>query len=91
MAISDILGTNLFDVGLLFAIDATGPGEPALNQVGTFSAVGALLGIVVTTLFLIGLAERRDRTILRMGWDSAAVVLIYLGGVILLYTLRGAT
>jgi len=88
MAISDILGTNLFDIGLLFAIDATAAGEPVLNRVGAFSAVGAMLGIAVTALFLIGLAERRDRTILRMGVDSAAVLLVYLGGLGLLYTLR---
>jgi cation:H+ antiporter len=88
MAISDILGTNLFDVGLLFAIDFVASGDPVLNRVGTFSAVAALLGIAVTALFLIGLAERRDRTVLRMGIDSAAVLLVYLGGLVLLYALR---
>jgi cation:H+ antiporter len=88
MAISDILGTNLFDIGLLFAIDAAAGGDPVLNRVGAFSAVGAMLGIAVTALFLIGLAERRDRTVLRMGVDSAAVLVVYLGGLGLLYTLR---
>jgi cation:H+ antiporter len=88
MAISDILGTNLFDVGLLFVIDGVAPGEPVLNRVGTFSSVAALLGIAVTTLFLIGLAERRDRTILRMGIDSAAVLVVYFGGLVMLYGLR---
>jgi cation:H+ antiporter len=88
MAISDILGTNLFDIGLLFAIDTMAAGEPVFNRVGAFSAVGAMLGIAVTALFLIGLAERRDRTILRMGIDSAAVLVVYLGGLGLLYTLR---
>jgi cation:H+ antiporter len=88
MAISDILGTNLFDIGLLFAIDATTAGEPIFNRVGAFSAVGAMLGIAVTALFLIGLAERRDRTVLRIGVDSAAVLVVFLGGLGLLYTLR---
>jgi cation:H+ antiporter len=88
MAISDILGTNLFDVGLLFAIDAAASGEPVLNRVGSFSAIAALLGIAVTALFLIGLAERRDRTVLRMGIDSAAVLLVYFGGLVLLYVMR---
>lgn len=90
MAISDILGTNLFDVGLLFVIDGVASGEPVLNRVGVFSSVAALLGIAVTTLFLIGLAERRDRTILRMGVDSAAVLLVYFGGLVILYGLRSS-
>jgi cation:H+ antiporter len=58
--------------------------------VGVFSSVAALLGIAVTTLFLIGLAERRDRTILRMGIDSAAVLLVYFGGLVILYGLRSS-
>lgn len=91
LAISDILGTNLFDIGLLFVVDAVGSGDPVLNRVGSFSAVGAMLGIMVTALFLVGLAERRDRTIFRMGLDSAAVLVAYLGGLALLYTMRGAT
>jgi cation:H+ antiporter len=90
MAISDLLGTNLFDVGLLFVIDGVTSGEPVLNRVGVFSSVAALLGIAVTTLFLIGLAERRDRTILRMGIDSAAVLLVYFGGLVILYGLRSS-
>ena len=32
--------------------------------------------------------ERRDRTVLRMGYDSLAVVVVYLGGVTVLYQLR---
>jgi cation:H+ antiporter len=88
MAISDILGTNLFDVGLLFVIDAVAGGEPVLNRVGPFSAVAAMLGIAVTSIFLIGLAERRNRTVLRMGVDSAAILVVYLGGLGLLYILR---
>jgi cation:H+ antiporter len=88
MAVSDIFGTNLFNVGMIFLIDAVYPDGPVLNQVGRFSSFAALLGIVVTTLYIAGLVERRDRTILRMGYDSLAVLLTYLGGIFLLYRLR---
>ena len=88
MAISDILGTNLINVGLLFVVDALAGGAPSLSRVGTFAIFGALLAIAVTTIFVIGLAERRDRTFLRMGMDSIAVLVCYLGGVSILYTLR---
>jgi cation:H+ antiporter len=88
MAISDILGTNLFDAALLFVVDAVGSGEAVLNRVGRFSAFAAVMGIVVTTLFTLGVIERRDRTILRMGFDSAAVLATYLAGLVILYHLR---
>ena len=52
------------------------------------AAFGAILGICLTTLFLIGVLERRDRTILRMGYDSAAVLVVYFGGLAILYGLK---
>jgi Ca2+/Na+ antiporter len=89
MAISGILGTNILNVLLLFSVDMVASGEPVLNKVGAFATVGALLGAVVTAIFLIGLSERQDRRIWRMGTDSVAVLLVYLGGLYLLYTMRG--
>ena len=37
---------------------------------------------------LIGLIERRDRTVLRMGYDSFAVLGVYFAGVAVLFSLR---
>ncbi|MDD5460243.1 MAG: hypothetical protein PHG00_01205 [Methylococcales bacterium] len=89
MAISDILDSNLFNnVALLFCIDAIDPGAPVLSNTGDFVAGETLLGLSVTGLFLMGLVERADRTILRMGTDSAAVLIVYTGGMILLYSMR---
>lgn len=88
MAVSDIFGTNLFNIGLIFVVDLAYRGGPVINEIGRFSIFASLLGIVVTTLFLIGLIERRDRTIARMGVDSFAVLAAYLGGLAVLYTLR---
>ena len=88
MAVSDIFGTNLFNGGLVFVVDAVYPGGPVLNEVGAFTAFAAMLGVVVSALFLIGLIERRDRTVLRMGYDSLAVLGAYLAGVAVLFTLR---
>jgi cation:H+ antiporter len=90
MAISGILGTNPFNVGLLFGVDLIAPGKPVLSEVGNFAAFGTLLGLTVTGLFLMGLIERADRTFLRMGMDSAAVLIVYTGGMFLLYSMRGS-
>lgn len=88
MAIADVFGTNMFNLVLLLAMDALYPGGPVLNEVGAFAAVAGLIGICITLVFLAGLIERRDRTVGRMGYDSAAVLLIYVAGMALLYSTR---
>lgn len=89
MAISDIFGTNILNVALLFLVDLIAPEKAVMASVGSFAAVAAIIGAAVTGLFLVGLAERRDRTILRMGIDSVAVLATYAGGLAILFTLRG--
>ena len=88
MAFADVFGTNLIDVALIFVVDAIVVGPPVLSVLGPFSLVAALLGVLVTMIFVVGLIERRDRVVLRMGVDSVAVVLVYAGGIALLYRLR---
>lgn len=88
MAVSDIFGTNLFDIGVIFIADLAYPGGPILNETGTFAIVAGLLGILVTAIYIAGLIERRDLSVAGIGVDSLAVVAIYLGGVGVLYGLR---
>ncbi|WP_420473738.1 sodium:calcium antiporter [Noviherbaspirillum sp. ST9] len=88
MAISDILGTNLFNVALIFLVDAVYPGGPVLNEVGNFSLFVSLIGILLTTTYLVGLIERRNLTVARMGLDSLATLIVYVAGLFLLYRMR---
>ena len=88
MAISDIFGTNLFNVTIVVLVDALADGEPVLTQGGAFPAFGAVLALALTSFLVIGMLERRDRTFLRMGWDSVAVLIGYAGGVVVLHGLR---
>ncbi|WP_265518668.1 sodium:calcium antiporter [Nitratireductor luteus] len=88
MAISDILGTNLINIAMIFLVDLLDTGEPVIGRMGPFAIFGALLAVVLTALFQAGVAERRDKAILRMGYDSLLVLIVYVGGVVLLYTLR---
>jgi cation:H+ antiporter len=87
LAIGDVFGGNLFDVGLILMVDLLDGAGPALSAAGPFEVIAALLGAVLAAVFIIGMVERRDRTILRMGWDSCAVVLIYLASLPLLWVL----
>lgn len=88
LAIGDVLGGNLFDLALVFVVDAIYSGGPVLNEVGSFSAFAALLGIALTTFYVIGMIERRDRVIFRMGYDSMAILICYVVGLVVLYGLR---
>lgn len=90
MAMSDIFGTNLFDLSFLFLIDATDGQGAVMNSAGRFEALAGMIGITVTAIFLAGLSERRDRTILGMGYDSLTVLIVYLTGLAGLYFLREA-
>jgi cation:H+ antiporter len=88
MALANVLGTNLFNMNIIVLVDALHPGDPVLVEAGRFAAFGALLAIVLTAVFLVGLIERRDRTVLRMGIDSLAAIVCYVAGVAVLYQLR---
>jgi cation:H+ antiporter len=88
MAFSNIFGTNLFDVGLLFVADAAYPGPPVLDEMDRFAQLGALLGIACTTIYVLGILQRRAATVLRMGLDSALVLATYAAGMAALYALR---
>ncbi len=88
MAASDIFGTNLFDIALIFLVDLLYSGGPVLNEVGAFSLVAAMLGIIVTGVFMVGMIERRDPAIFGVGLDSLVVAVVYFGGVGLLFQLR---
>lgn len=88
MAIADVFGTNLFNVTILVLVDALHPGNPVLGEAGRFASFGALLAVLLTAVFLVGLIERHDRTAFRMGIDSLLAVTLYAGAVVVLYQLR---
>src|SRR6056297_1877046 len=70
MAASDIFGTNLFDIGVIFLVDLFYPGGAVVNEVGMFSIVAGLIGIAVTAIYMVGLLERRDPAFAGIGFDS---------------------
>ena len=88
MAVGDVLGGNLFNLSLLLAVDVLYRDGPVMAEAGAFEVVAASLGSIMAAIYLLGLIERRDRTVLRMGLDSAVVLGVYAAGLAVLYTLR---
>jgi len=87
MAFGQVLGTNFVNLSLILLGDVLFAGGPLINELGTFEVVSALLGAALIGVFLVGLLEHRDRTVLKMGYDSAAVILLFALGLGLLATL----
>jgi cation:H+ antiporter len=89
MAISGVLGGAFVNIALIGVVDVIDSSGLVLDEAGAFPALAALLGIVTISLFMAGLAERADRTRLRMGTDSMLVLITYFVGMFLLFQLRG--
>lgn len=90
MAFSNIFGTNLLNVGLVLLVDLLHVEGPALDEVGNFAAAGAILGILLTCIYQIGLTIRFRKTFFRLGFDSLLVVFFYAVGMVILFNMRGA-
>jgi cation:H+ antiporter len=87
MAISNIFGSNMWDVSLLFIADIFFRSGPLLGAAPRQAMFTGSLGLVMTCLYLWGLLERRNRTFWRAGIDSVANLLLYVGGLLVLYTM----
>lgn len=88
MAVSNILGTNCLTVALFFLGDVVYRGGPVLAATDSSAVFAGSLAMVLTCLYLVGMLERRDRTFLRMGYDSVAVLVAYSAGLVGLYFLK---
>lgn len=88
LAFSDIFGTNIFDIVLIIMIDIFYTEGLIMNQIKSFSLIGAVVGIVITTIYLVGMVIKPRKQIFNLGIDSVAVIFVYLIGLFLLYTLK---
>lgn len=84
MAVSNIMGTNGLEVALLLVADIAYRDGPLVEQAQASDVFLAALAAVLTCLYLGGLLLRRERTVLRVGYDSAAVAVTYAGGLVVL-------
>lgn len=85
MAFSNIFGTNVLDLSLIGIADLAFGGAPVLGALGPFSVVACLMGIFMTSLYLAGIVEPRDRYLIRWGPDSILVIIVYASGLALLF------
>ncbi len=88
MAISNIFGSNLIMVLVLFPADIFYRQGEIHKQVDSTAQLALLSGIVVTAICIIGLLMKKKPRILGMGLDSVVVLIVYLASVYGFYMLR---
>lgn len=88
MAFANIFGSNGIIMVLLFIGDIFYREGPLLNEADNSIIYMAAATIVMTAVYLTGMIERKDRTILRFGIDSALVFAIYIASLGVLYVMR---
>jgi cation:H+ antiporter len=80
MAMGDIFGGNAF-LPVLFLVATTLSGKSVLPQAQRTDIYLTGLAILLTVIYICGLIFRPRKQILRMGWDSFIVLLVYSLGV----------
>jgi cation:H+ antiporter len=88
MAVSNVLGTNCLEVALFLVADVAYREGPILAATDASGMFAGAIGLIATGLLLLGLLERRNETVGRMGLDSLAILATYALGLAGLYHLR---
>jgi cation:H+ antiporter len=90
LAISNIFGSNALMVALFVVADIAYRQGSIINHLAPDAVFLAASGIAATTIYLWGLLERRNATVLGMGVDSMLVTILAIVTLILLYTFQPA-
>ena len=85
LAVGNLFGSNLFNTFALGATDVFYLQGRFLGAIDPAFAVAALLGLLLTTLGLIGNIARLERRIFFMELDALLILVVYLLGMYMLY------
>jgi len=80
MAVSDIFGGNAF-LPVLFLVASLIGGDAILPSISHADIYLTALGIFLTGIYMVGMVIHPKKQILRMGYDSFIVLLVYLLGI----------
>lgn len=91
LAITNVLGSNLFNMGFILTMDDIAlVGKPLWSSISSIHEVTALFAIIMTCVVLIGLLNRdRRRPVPFITYESAALIALYI--IASLYVFRFAT
>ena len=79
MAIADILGSNMFNIGVgVFCYDVFSADGPIFSLVSKGHIFTACAVLLMTLVVILGLVARTRRRLLRVSWYALVLVLVYL-------------
>ncbi len=85
LAISNIFGSNLIMIALVLPADIAYRAGPILSEITIAGQIGLLAGLLVTTIYVLGLLIRRTPHVLGAGADSILVLAVYVLGLLAVY------
>jgi cation:H+ antiporter len=86
MAVADILGSNMFNIAIIFAADLFYTNGSILSSVSNAHLITMAMAITASLLVIAGLLFRRQRKLFRFsGWYSPPLVALYILGAYFLF------
>ena len=85
LAVGDVIGGNSFEVLFLAAADFFYRPGSIYHQFDMDNVFIAVLAILMTGVLLLGMLRRQRHGIAGIGFESALVLLLYVGSVVLLF------
>ncbi len=88
LAISNIFGSNIFNIAILAIGDIFFIKGHILSFANANNIISALSAISMTVIAIIGIVYRASKRPLFLSWDSIAILLVFIGNLMLLYILK---
>jgi cation:H+ antiporter len=77
LAVSNIFGTNCFNILVVAAADAGYPHGSIYHDMAPVQMMWGLVGILMTAILLLGMVRRETYGIGRIGFESALILCVY--------------
>lgn len=88
IAVANMLGSNLFNLMIVFIDDLLYIKGPILKAVSFNHVYAALAVMVMTAVVIMGLVIRSKRKFLRMGWYAPVLIIIFLACAYINFSMR---
>ena len=81
MAVADILGSNMFNIAIIFAVDLFYSQGSVLSAVSNAHLITAIVATVMSLLVIVGLRFRqKGKTFIIISWYAVALIGLYIFG-----------